>query len=80
MIFKPKARVEMKDGMRFVVLDIKKYEGREVALVQGIEDGVLRFAVEEINAKEKTARLVFIEDQKLINAIATEFDRQDGKL
>ena len=80
MIFNSNDIVEMKGGVKFVVLDIKEYEGKEVALVQSLTDAVLRFAVEELDAKEKTAKLIFIEDQELINAIATEFDRQDGKL
>ena len=72
--------VEIENNLNFVVLDIKTYEGREIALVQGIEDAVLRFAVEKIDEKNKDLSLVFIDDQNLIKAIATEFDRQDGKL
>ena len=51
MIFKPEAIVEIEKGLKFVVLDIKKYEGKEVALVQGVKDGVLRFAVEKIDPR-----------------------------
>lgn len=80
MIFKPEAIVEIEKGLKFVVLDIKKYEGKEVALVQGVKDGVLRFAVEKIDEQNKSASLVFINDENLVKAIAVEFDKQDGKL
>ena len=80
MIFKPESIVEIEKGLKFVVLDIKNYEGKEVALLQGVKDGVLRFAVEKIDAESKKASLVFINDENLIKAIAVEFDKQDGKL
>ena len=62
----------------FVVLDIKTIGENEVALVQG-EDGILRFATEQIDSKELKATLKFINDTKAIDKIAAEFDRQDGK-
>ena len=80
MIFKQNAIVEMEGGKKFAVLDIKTCQGKEVALVQGLDDAILRFAVEEVDIKKKIANLIFIEDQNMINAIATEFDKQDGKL
>lgn len=80
MIFKKDSIVEVKKGLKFIVLDIKNYEKKEVALLQGLEDGVLRFAVEKINKSTKEAYLEFINDTNLIMSIAKEFDKQDGKI
>ena len=77
MIFEKNSIVEIENGLKFVVLDIKKYEDIEIALVQGLKDAVLRFALEKVDEKNRTARLVFVNDEKLIESIAKEFDRQD---
>ncbi len=79
MIIKQNSIVEISKGLKFMVLDIKTFQNKEVALVQGVEDGVLRFVVEKVDEKENKIDLMFIEDVNLIKEIALEFDRQDGK-
>ena len=64
----------------FFVLDIKKIAGKEVVLLQGVSDGVLRFALENIDAKKLEAKLLFVNDFQMVKEIAQEFDKQDGKV
>ncbi len=80
MLIKKDSIIEIKNGLKFIVLDIKEYQGKEVALLQGVEDGILRFAVERANNETEKIEMMFIEDDKLIKEIAEDFDRQDNKI
>lgn len=68
--------VEVQGDKKFLVLDVKKIKNKVVALLQGVEDGFLRFATEEVDINSKSVTLKFINDKELEMAIAKEFDRQ----
>ena len=80
MLIKKDSIIEIKSGMKLIVLDIKEYQGKEVALLQSVEDGILRFAVERTNNETEKIEMMFIEDDNLIKEIAEDFDRQDNKI
>lgn len=80
MLVKKQSIVEIEEGYKFLVLDIKEVDGTEIALLQSIETGMFKFAAEKVDSEKKSAELYFINDKELIKQIALEFDKQDGKI
>ena len=69
--------IEIEDGLKFIVLDVKEIENNKVLLLQGLDDGVHRFAIDETESENSS--LQFIDDKEFMLQIAKEFDYQDRK-